>query len=241
MNQAARIVLTRQQESNQIWTRQLAAEGHRVLELPLLRFEPVPVPEGFSLTGFDWILFTSPQGVRAFVEAGLQPGSARIATLGAGTRSVLTEQGWSDELGADYLDGSELAAAFAAQVQPPARVLLPGPERRMGDPRESLETAGFSVTELPLYSTRPIPPEALPVAPFADGDIVFLCSPSTVRAFASAWDERPPCVAIGETTAVVTRELGFPTVVADTPDLNAMVLASGLDPLSGPIKPEIES
>jgi uroporphyrinogen-III synthase len=241
MISSARIVLTRQQESNQAWADQLASAGRPVLELPLLRFEPLPAPDGFSPDAYEWILFTSPQGVRAFAAAGFSPGQARIATLGAGTRAVLAEHGWNDDLGADCLDGTELAATFSDQIQPPGRVLLPGPERRMADPRQSLETAGFSVTELPLYSTRPLEPGSLPVAPFATGDIVFFCSPSTVRAFISTWDERLPCVAIGETTAAVTREHGFPTQVAATPDLNAMIRAAGLDPLSGLNQPESES
>ncbi len=237
----SRIVLTRQQDSNQAWARRLEADGHRVLDLPLLRFEPVPAPAGFTGQGFDWILFTSPQGVRAFAQTGLVPGSARIAALGSGTRSALTGLGWRDDLGADCLDGAELAAAFATRVRPPARVLLPGPEQRLADPRNSLEAGGFTVTELPLYATLPVAPGTLPVAPFLADDIVFFCSPSTVRAFVETWDERPPCAAIGETTAVVAREHGFPTATAKTPDLEAMVLAAGLDPLSEPIKPEIES
>lgn len=241
MDSPARIVLTRQRESNQAWAESLADADRPFLELPLLRFELLPVPQDFDPEGYDWILFTSPQGVRAFAAAGMRPGTALVAALGAGTRAALAERGWRDDLGVDCLDGAELARAFAARIQPPARVLLPGPERRLDNPRNALETAGFTVSELPLYSTQPADPDSLPVTPFATGDIVFFCSPSTVRAFTATWDERPPCVAIGETTATVAREHGFPTVVAASPDLNAMILAAGLDPLSGPNQPESES
>lgn len=241
MTPARRIVLTRQRESNREWAARLTAAGHAVLDLPLLRFEPIRPQFEVEPERFDWILFTSPQGVRAFAAAGYRPGRAQIATLGAGTRAALAEYGWKDAFGADCVDGVELAARFAGKVYPPASLLMPGPERRMTAPIENLEGAGFEVLELPLYRTLPISKSELPDAPFAADDTVFFCSPSTVHAFTAAWDTRPSCVAIGETTAAAAREAGFEPAVAATPDLNAMVVACGLDPLTEPVPPERES
>ena len=65
--------------------------------------------------------------------------------------------------------------------------------------------------------------------------------PEWVRAFVAAWDERPACVAIGETTASFARQEGFKPLVADTPDLEAMIRAAGLDPLPETAKTESES
>jgi uroporphyrinogen-III synthase len=207
----------------------------------LIRYESLPVPNGLDTGAHDWILFTSPQGVKAFTAAGLVPGDARMGALGAGTADALIAAGLRDDLGARTLDGTEFAQVFLAKVSGGGRVLLPGPNRRLADPRESLSTAGFEVTELPLYETCSVPAEELPAVDFAPGDIVFFCSPSTVRAFTEAWTVRPRCVAIGETTAQATRPAGFETVVAATPDLSAMVLAAGLDPLPEPVTPEMES
>jgi uroporphyrinogen-III synthase len=77
-----------------------------------------------------------------------------------------------------------------------------------------------------------VPPEQLPPAPLAAGDVIFFCSPTAVRAFAAAWNDRPDCVAIGATTAAVAREAGFTPEVAATPDLEAMLRAAGLGPQS---------
>jgi uroporphyrinogen-III synthase len=206
-----------------------------VIELPLLRFEPIAHEALPDVEDFDWILFTSPQGVRAFASAGLAPAEVLVGSLGAGTRAALHELGWTDALDVECRDGRELAERFAAQMAAPARVLLPGPERRMGDPRQSLEAIGFAVTELPLYRTLPIPPGDLPKEPLQDGDVVFFCSPSAVSAFAAARNDRPFCVAIGETTAAAARDAGFVSKTAVTPDLNAMVRAAGLDPLPDPV------
>jgi uroporphyrinogen-III synthase len=244
MTDAPRIVLTRERERNKAWVARLEAAGHVVVELPLIWYESLPVPndpDDCDPGLYDWILFTSPQGVKAFTAAGLSTGTAKIGALGAGTAAALTAAGLRDDLGARTLDGAEFAQAFLADVSGPGRVLLPGPARRLPEPKASLSAAGFEVRELPLYETCSVPANELPAAPCASGDIVFFGSPSTVRAFTEAWSDRPRCVAIGETTARATRSAGFETAVAATPDLQAMVLAAGLDPLPEPNTPEMES
>ncbi len=236
-----RIILTRQRDRNQAWAARLEAAGYAVVEVPLIRYQSLPVDNDVDAGAFDWILFTSPQGVKAFMAAGFVPGDAQMGALGAGTADALVTAGLRDDLGARTLDGAEFAQAFLSKVSGGGRVLLPGPNRRLAEPRTSLTTAGFEVTELPLYETCSVPAEELSAVDFAPGDIVFFCSPSTVRAFTQAWTVRPRCVAIGETTAQATRPAGFETVVAATPDLSAMVLAAGLDPLPEPVTPEMES
>jgi uroporphyrinogen-III synthase len=235
------IVLTRERERNRPWAERLRAAGHAVREMPLLRFTPLDPPGDYDVADFDWIMFTSPQGVRAFHGAGLRPGMARIVTLGPGTAAALDEFGWTDALGLRCRDGVELAQAFLATVAGPARVLLPGPARRGSEPRASLMTAGFEVRELPLYVTAPVPAADLPENPCGPDEIVFFCSPSTVKAFAGRWDARPRCVAIGRPTAETATLAGFPVAVADRPDLESMVRAAGLDPLPVTATPECES
>ncbi len=241
MTDELRIILTRQKDNNQAWAARLETAGHTVVEVPLIRYETLPVSDDLDPGSFDWILFTSPQGVKAFTAAGFSPGNARMGALGAGTADALVTAGLRDDLGARTLDGAEFAQVFLAKVSGGGRVLLPGADRRLADPRASLSAAGFEVTELPLYKTCSVPVKELPAVEFASGDIVFFCSPSTVRAFTEAWNIRPRCVAIGETTARASRPAGFETVVAATPDLSAMVLAAGLDPLPGLVTPEMES
>lgn len=234
-NAVPRIVLTRQKDQNRPWVKQLEAAGAPVLDLPLLSFEPLPLETKAKEVKPDWILFTSPRGVLAFVAAGLSCEGCQIGALGAGTSATLKEQGLGDDLGFAGRDGTELAAAFVREVSAPASVLLPGPARRMPDPRATLEAAGFQVQELPLYRTVPVQPKGS----LQPDDIIFFCSPSAVRAFVAAFEERPLCVAIGETTAPVCRELGFETRVAENPDLQSMVRAAGVGPIT--ISPEIES
>lgn len=225
----SRIVLTRASEANRPWRRSLEAAGAEVLVLPLVRFEPLPLPPDHDPRAFDWILFTSPQGVRAFCDADLSPAGARVGALGGGTAAALAACGLPDDLGTRTRTGAELARSFFDQILPPASILLPGPLKRLDEPRLGLVAAGFEVTELALYRTDPVPAAYLPAAPFADGDVVFFCSPSAVDAFVAAYAERPRCVAIGTTTAVAAREAGFPVHMADEPSLAGMARACHLE------------
>ena len=220
MTTPQRIILTRTREQCRPWRQALEAAGCEVLEMPLLRFTTSPPPAGFNLGAYDWILFTSPQGVRAFFDLEIDLIDASLGVLGEGTAAALKACGFDDDLGAREHDGAGLARFFAAEVHPPASVLLPGPDRRLVEPRATLEGVGFTVTELPLYRTDAVPPSELPEHPWQEGDIVFFASPSAVRAFAAAWGPALPCVAI---------EAGFAVTTASSPDLQAMVRAAGLD------------
>ncbi len=209
----------------------LAQAGHQVLDLPLVRFAPLDVPAEYFTHSYDWILFTSPQGVDAFIASGMEIREAKLGALGTGTSKALSVAGLTDNLGFNGLDGIELAQAFVSQIAAPATVLLPGAAKRMEDPRVTLAANGFQARELPLYETQPVAPEELEMN-FQTNDLIFFCSPSAVHAFRAAFSERPHCVAIGETTAAICRKHGFPTLVAQTPDLNAMVRAAGCEPLT---------
>jgi len=241
MNALPRIVITRDPERTHLWARRLEAEGYSVLEMPLLRFETIAPEADLRTRTFDWILFTSPQGVRAFLGADLNPRGARLGTLGQGTASVVTELGLTDNLGIAARDGRELANAFVALAPEGSTVLLPGPRQRGPEVEQILTEAGYQVTMAPLYETLPVPPQDLPVDPWLPGDLVLFCSPSTVRAFCGKWEARPRAVAIGETTAQAAIDAGFATVVADTPDLDAMLRAAGLEPLNPQPSPEDRS
>lgn len=236
MTERLRIVLTRERERCAEWRRRLGAVDADWLDLPLLRFETLTPDPALAAAPRDWILFTSPQGVRAWNDAGLDRHGAQVGALGAGTAAALAEVGLPDDLEVRTEDGAALAQAFTQRVKGACTVLLPGPERRLEDPRRTLEAAGHRVLELPLYRTNPVPAADLPAAPFAPGDVVFFASPSAVRVFADVWNDRPECVTIGETTARAARQAGFVPRVAASPDPEAMARACGLDP-----SPERES
>lgn len=227
MGAGRRVVLTREAQANAPWLARLGEIGLAALDLPLLRYVDLeaPAPAG----AWDWALLTSPQAVRRFVAWTGRPDGLKLGALGAGTAMALREAGLPDELRSAAVDGAELARDFLARERAPRRVLLPGAEKRLDEPGASLRAAGHHVLAVALYRTTVVPPADLPPAPLRGGDVVFFCSPSAVRAFAAAWDDRPDCVAIGATTAAAAREAGFDPGVAATPDLEGMLRAAGLE------------
>ena len=245
MSSGHRIILTREKDRNQIWADRLQQADLPFSQLPLVRYQSLALPAERDFSTFGWIIFTSPQGVRAFADLQAERGQARCAALGHGTAQALQAAGFGVDLNAGALDGVELAAHFLEIAGESCRVLLPGPKRRLSEPRAALESAGYTVQELPLYETLPIEAAAIAAADLQPDDVIFFCSPSAVRAFAGARDDKPRCVAIGQTTADACRSAGFAPVVADTPDLDAMVRAAGIsglpEPTTQPVKPEMES
>lgn len=226
MTAARRVVLTREAQGNAPWLARLAELHIEALDLPLLRYVDLeaPAPAG----DWEWALLTSPQAVRRFAGWPGRPGGLRLGALCGGTAAALREAGLADDLRSAAVDGAQLARDFLARGLAPQRVLLPGAEKRLEEPGASLRAAGHEVLEVALYRTATVPAAELPAAPLRAGDVVFFCSPSAVRAFAAAWNDRPDCVAIGATTAAAAREAGFEPGVAGTPDLEGMLRAAGL-------------
>ena len=245
MRDPARIILTRERNRNLSWSERLTAAGLAWLAMPLVRYAPLPVPAELDLTGFDWVLLTSPQGVRAFTAMRPDIGAARCAVLGHGTARALQTAGWPIDFNAGALDGAEFVQGFLSVAAGPGPVLLPGPKRRLVEPRAALEKAGYTVQELPLYETLPTDTARISGVSLGPDDVVFFCSPSAVRAFSAARTDKPKCVAIGRTTAEACRAVGLTPLTADTPDLDSMVKAAGFTSLPNlenePVKPELES
>jgi uroporphyrinogen-III synthase len=240
MTGSGRIILTREVQQNKSWALQLRNQGHEVLELPMLQFEILPCDPQINTAGYQWILFTSIQGVRGFVKQNLDPGQAMVGALGKGTAQALAEYGMADTLNIQGKDGVAMAENFISRFTPPGAILLPGALDRIPGPVNMLLKAGFSVTELPLYQT-------LPTSCVSEGDfftaedVVFFCSPSAVIAFSNAFPMQVSCVAIGETTASACTSVGLQPVVSLSPTLKAMIQAAGLDSSNSPVQPEIES
>ncbi|MFT5314810.1 MAG: uroporphyrinogen-III synthase [Candidatus Krumholzibacteriia bacterium] len=224
MGTEARIVLTRSEARNRSWAEQLDQEGRQYLLMPLTEHRALPWAEKFESLEFDWLMFTSPTGVEHFLAAGMARGNWNVTALGAGTETALRDAGWTVDYCPNARDGRELATGFAAVYTAPLNILLAGPLRRLNEPSATLLAGGYSVKELALYETH----ELAPIAELQAGDVVFFCSPSAVRSFANNIAGRPPCVAIGETTASVCRAENFPTQVADSPNLKAMNRAASL-------------
>jgi uroporphyrinogen III methyltransferase/synthase len=233
-----RIVVTRARGQASELRRRLEALGARVIELPAIAIEPLPVTLP-DLAEVGWLVFTSPNGVAAFFGAldarGLDARAlqrAKVAAIGPGTAGALAARGIRADLVPDRFVAEALVDAFPAPVCSGERVVIARAEEARDVLPDGLCSRGYAVEVLPVYRTVMGRPDEAALAALRDGhvDAVTFTSSSTVRNFcalAGALGEpRPAVVSIGPVTSATAREHGLTVdVEADRHDLDGLVAA----------------
>ena len=215
-----RIALTREPSQAEPLRLRLEELGAEVVLCPVLRFvEPddgAPLRAALErLESFDWVLFTSPNGVRTFFEALREQGDARrlgrarLAVIGPGTAEALLRQGLRADVVPAQSVAEGLLEALQGELMEGRRVLLPRAQEAREVLPEGLRARGAEVVVAPCYKTvMPEPPPGLEQV-----DRVVLMSSSAARHFRQLCDGDPECVCIGPITARTARELGFRRIV----------------------------
>ena len=191
-----RVLVTRPRAQATELASRLEALGAEVIALPTIRLEPPedwgPLDEAIRrLPGFDWLLFTSVNGVAAFRErlarlgkdAGALAG-ARIGAIGSETAAALGRAGMpADVVPAEYR-AEALADALAPALRPGAAVLLVRAAEARDVLPERLRAAGARLTVAPAYRTvtaRESAEPALRLGAAGRLDAATFTSSSTVR------------------------------------------------------------
>jgi uroporphyrinogen III methyltransferase/synthase len=242
-----RVLVTRTREQASMLSTRLRALGAEAIELPTIRIVP---PEDWApldavigeLLSYDWIVFTSVNGVKTFWErlnvAGLDARAlhgVRLAAIGPATAAELEARG----LRADYVPGEYVAEAVAAGLGEinGQRVLLPRADIARPALADLLREGGAEVVEVAAYRT--LQPDAEPNElrdMLARVTVATFTSSSTVRNLAAmahdAGLDLPQALAqatiacIGPITASTARELDLPVhVVAKEYTIDGLVEA----------------
>jgi uroporphyrinogen III methyltransferase/synthase len=216
------VVVTRAREQVSGLRLRLEELGAEVLELPAIEISPVEITLP-DLASYEWLVFTSPNGVRAFFHDGLAPAGldaralagVRLAAIGPGTAHALSTRGLHADLIPERFVAESLLEAFPPPSAPGARVLLARAEVARDILPDGLTERGYAVDVLPVYRTRPATPDPALVARVAEGrfDAVTFTSSSTVDNFCAQVDPRPD---------------PFPRVVSIGPVTSATAVARGL-------------
>ncbi len=154
-----RILVTRPKELSSVMADKLRRKGAEVLELPAIRTEAiVPNPQLSEALGrsadYDWLVFTSPTGVKVFFEQLKAErkdirafGQVKLAAIGSGTAKALEAVGLYVDLMPEVYDGEALGKACCrpgkgrrSGTDPPGKGRKPGaggrhPERSGRDGR----------------------------------------------------------------------------------------------------------
>lgn len=222
----------------------LEALGAEVARLPALAIVPPRDPEPLRravrrLARFDWVVLTSPRGVRALRDAldeqggGVAP--ARVAAVGSSTAAACRQAGWEAALVPERFDADGLLEAFDARggALVGLDVLLPLAEAARDVLADGLTARGARVERVVAYRSRL--PDELSVEPIrrilGEGrvDLLTFTSPSTAENVLEAVGEAVlavPAAVIGSVTAEAARELGYEVVaVADPHTIEGLVEA----------------
>jgi uroporphyrinogen III methyltransferase/synthase len=234
-----RIVVTRSREQAGEFIDMLEERGAEAIAAPAIRVAPpddlAALDRACAEAGtYDWIVFTSANGVDMFMQRLLANGDVRdlkgvrICTIGPSTASRLQRYGIRVDLTpSEYRGEAVLSALKAAAPLEGARFLLPRADIAREMLVDDLREAGANVVEVAAYRT-------VLAAPDGDGEVdvyrmlldrqvdaVTFTSASTVRNFVQIIGRdqaadllRTTVVAcIGPVTAEAAQQLGIPTTV----------------------------
>lgn len=225
-----RVLVTRPRSQASALSRLLLQEGAEAVELPAISIESLPdmtkMDRALSrLAEFDWVVFTSTNGVEAFFSRLFQQGKdarslggIRIVAIGEATASALRRHGITADLVPQDFSSQGILQSLGRHKVAGARFLLPRADLAGEELAEELAGLGARVEQVVTYRTVPARrSSALARKVFKDGiDIVTFTSASTVRGLANLLDgnlsllkgSRIAC--IGPVTAAAAEKLGFP-------------------------------
>ncbi len=240
-----RIVVTRSRGQASTLSTALRDRGAEVYEAPLIRFEP---PEDRLEFGqlvqdahlYDWIIFTSANGVEAFFELffkiyddAREFGGARIAAVGAATAARIRDFRFKADLVAPTFTAESLLEAFKRDHDVEnQRLLVVRPADSPGVLPRGLTALGGIVDEAVAYRTVPERGDrgsGLERLREEGAEMVVFTSSSTVRNFVALQIPLPPGLkfaSIGPVTSETMAGFGLrPDVEAATHDIPGLVEA----------------
>jgi len=223
-----RIVVTRAKGQADALSARLRELGADAIELATIEIRPAadyaPLDAAIrELGAYDWLIFTSANGVRFFMErldasgADLRALRAKICAIGPATRTAVEALHLKvDLMGKDYV-AEGLVEAFAAHDLTGRRILLPRAAVARDLIPQELARRGARVDVVEAYRTV-VPEAARSHAREVFGGarkphLIAFTSSSTVRNFVEAAGtaalESVKAVSIGPVTTAAARELGI--------------------------------
>ena len=250
-----RIVVTRTRDQASQLSQGLSELGADILEIPTIRVEP-PTKRSdlmdalLALGEYDWVVFTSPNGVSSFFEyffKGFEDiralGNLRIAAVGPATAAKLKELHLRvDAMPEEYLAEKVTEAISAFESVENLRILLMRAEVANPNLPRQLEERGAIVDDIACYRTVPETEDQNGAAArFLEigADWITFTSSSTVENFNTRFDLRKiraqfpgiKLASIGPETSKALRALGLePTLEArehNIPGLIGALQAAG--------------
>jgi uroporphyrinogen III methyltransferase/synthase len=199
-----RIVVTRARDQAGQLSARLHDLGAEVLEVPTIKLEPPTRREDvvdalLELNSYDWLIFTSPNGVSTFFDYFFRQfhdmrdiGGARIAAVGPATAKKLKELHLQVDLMPDEALASSIIEAFAEfESIENLKICLLRAEVANSELPAALEARGAIVDDIACYKTVPETEDPTGAAARlleSGADWVSFTSASTVEQFHARFD-----------------------------------------------------
>jgi uroporphyrinogen-III synthase len=199
----ASIFISRQPKFTAIIQSTLISFGHELISESCIETQPIP----FTLTEtFDWVFFSSSEGVHHFASQYPLPSQVKIGVMGSGTLRALPSE-WKAQFVGTSTDPSDVAAAFKSVVKENEKVLFPVAKsslKSIGQPFPTHQTQHVVV-----YETTPVNKSIPPCA------LYVFSSPSNFNAFIShhSVPASSLIVSFGPSTTAAIRAKGFEVTV----------------------------
>ena len=258
-----KILLTRPKELISEMAGRLRRMGAEVLEMPAIETVPIQPnpaledcfqkdPKGAAYSQktagrIDWMVFTSPAGVRIFMDWFLPDhdirdlAGIRIAAIGEGSAKKLRQYGIRCDFVPTVYDGETLGRELAQEIRQerearndlpvPVRVLIPRAAIGSRELVEELEKAeDIEILDIPTYTTEYVTKSIVDAREqIENGEIHYavFTSASTVRGFSAVMEgadlSRIKAVCIGRQTRAAAQAQGMETRMAEKATLDALL------------------
>ena len=251
-----RVFVTRPKELAGTLSLRLRKLGAEVVEIPAIQTkarEGGAFAEALdTVDAFDWIVFTSPTGVRIFFEEMKRKkldvrrlAKTRFAVIGSGSEKELEKYGFYGDLMPEVYDGEHLGMALAAvceeelakkDTEKSLRILIPRAAIGNQELISALaQVSGLEVSDVPTYDTyygldtEEETPALDLAAELSSGgrDYVIFTSASTVKGFAAAAagldDTKVRAICIGRQTKEAADALGMQTWMSEKASIDSLI------------------
>ncbi|MBE7125730.1 uroporphyrinogen-III synthase [Bacillus mycoides] len=162
------------------------------LEIPLLRMEGTSHRQiqhiGGQLHSYDWVIFTSKNGVAFFLDSLRKklPGPIKIAAVGVKTKLELEKRGYQVEFVPTAFVAETFAEEFLKELSGNERILFPKGNLARDVIPVKLREFGVFLDELIVYGTKvnvEKKQELITALKLGEVNIITFTSPSTVDSF----------------------------------------------------------
>jgi uroporphyrinogen III methyltransferase/synthase len=229
-----RVIVLRTPEQSDELLKELYKAGATAVPWPIIRIKPrkssLASLSASFLAKFTMVIFTSPNGVRLFMDALFDKGidarhlaGKKVYTIGGGTAAALKTYGIIPDRVPKKFVAEELLSIIPQHLQG-EHVLVPRASVARTILIDTLKDRGADITEFQVYDTVPTSPDYCPVQ---DGDHVLFTSSSTVEHYFAnplCSDKKIIPCCIGDITAsTVKKYYKGTTYTAENASIPAMV------------------